>query len=79
MIEFRSQLINQLSQISCNENHEFLTLFSDSHETTIFMNDFESILIFVIDIDIVAQLSYLRKFIDEYNQCKVRTRRIHLI
>lgn len=43
------------------------------------MGDFGAILMFATDNGIAAQLPYLRKLIDDYNQCRIRTRRIHLI
>ena len=79
LIEARSGLTNKLHQASVNEDHEFLTLFSGPHGTTITMGDFGTVLMFATDMGIAAQLPYLRKLIDDYNQCRVRTRRIHLI
>lgn len=79
LIEARSGLTNKLRQAIYYEDHKFLTLFSGPHGTTIAMGDFGTILMFATNNGIAAQLPYLRKLIDDYNQCRIRTRRIHLI
>ena len=79
LIEAHSGLTDQLYQASVNEDDKFLTLFSGPHGTTVSMGNFGTVLMFATDIGIAAQLPYLRALIDDYNQCRVRTRRIHLV
>lgn len=44
-----------------------LTIISESYDRGIPINDYEKILIIVIELDIVAQLSYLKQLIRDLN------------
>ena len=52
LIETRSEFINIFHSINVNEDHEFLISFNDQHNTTIMINDFGSVFMFVIYIGI---------------------------
>jgi len=53
-----------------------LAIVSESHGTSISVDDYEKILMIVTRFDIVAQLSYLKELIREFNNYQVRTREI---
>ena len=79
LIEAQNGFTNKLYQAGINEDHEFLTLFSGPHGTAVSMGNFGTVLMFATDIGIAAQLPYLRSLIDNYNQCRIRARRILLV
>ncbi len=56
-----------------------LAIVSEPHGTSISVDDYEKILMIVTKFDIVAQLSYLKELIREFNNYQVRTREIRLI
>ena len=56
-----------------------LTIFSESYDTNISVNDYGKILIIAKKFNIVAQLLYLRELIREFNNYQIRTRKIRLI
>ncbi len=54
-------------------------LFTDSHEISASLKKFERVLMIASKFEIVAQLSYLRQLIQDYNDFIICTRRICLI
>ena len=56
-----------------------LAWFSRSHELTLNLDDYSSVTMIAISLDIAAQLPYLKELIKGYNNCKVWTHQIQLI
>jgi len=54
-------------------------LFTDPHGTSASLKKFERVLMIASRFEIVAQLSYLRQLIRDYNDFITRTRRICLV
>lgn len=56
-----------------------LALFSGPHGISVPVGEYETVLMVATGFGIAAQLPYLRKLIHGYNNCKARTRRVHLV
>ena len=54
-------------------------LFSGPHGKTIYMDDFDNILMIASGFGIAAQLPYLKRLIHGYNARELRARRVRLI
>ncbi len=53
--------------------------FTESHERIIDISTYDSVMLIVTDFDIVTQLSYVKKLIQDYNNDQVCTRWMHLL
>lgn len=53
--------------------------FTESHDFVTSMNFYDNVLMFANGYEIATHLFYIKKFIRDYNQCKIMTKRIHLI
>ena len=56
-----------------------MTIINEFHDIRIFVDDYEKILMIVIEFDIVAQLQYLKQLAQSLNNYEVQTREIRLI
>ena len=70
---FHHLKLDEAKIISC------LILFSGSHDVSISVKRYESVLMIAVDHDIAAQLLYVRRLINEYNTDEIRTCRMHLV
>jgi hypothetical protein len=81
LIESRKDLTRELFHHSKLDEIKItsrLTLFSDSHDVSISVERYESVLMIAVDHDIIAQLFYVRRLINKYNTDEVRICRMHL-
>lgn len=53
--------------------------FTESHECIINISTYDSVMLIVTDFNIIAQLSYVKKLIQNYNNDQICTRRMHLL
>ncbi len=53
--------------------------FTESHERIIDISTYDSVMLIVTDFDIVTQLSYVKKLIQDYNNDQVCTQWMHLL
>lgn len=85
LIEFHDDFVNiLLSKIMTQKQKRKFqiirrTFFTKSHEITTNMNCYDNILMFANEYEIIDQLLHIKQLIRDYNQCKIKTRRIHLI
>lgn len=56
-----------------------LALFSESHNMSIPVNEYEKVLMIAAESDIIAQLPYLKELVCGFNNFQVRTQKIQLI
>ncbi len=56
-----------------------LVWFSKPHELTMNLDNYNSVIMIAMSLNIAAQLFYLKKLIKDYNNCKVQTQWIQLI
>lgn len=56
-----------------------LALFSGPHGISIPVCAYESVIMVATGFGIAAQLPYIKQLIHSYNNCKARTRRVHLV
>lgn len=56
-----------------------LAWFSEPHELTMNLDNYNSVIMVAMSLKIAAQLFYLKKLIKDYNNYKVWTRQIQLI
>ena len=60
-------------------NRSRLALFSGPHRISTPVYAYESIIMIATGFGIAAQLPYVKQLIHGYNNCKARTRRVHLV
>jgi len=60
-------------------NRSRLALFSGPHGISIPVCAYESVVMIATGFGIAAQLPYVKELIHGYNNCKARTRRVHLV
>lgn len=56
-----------------------IALFSGSHGSNVPIENYEKVLMMVIEFEIAAQLPFLKELIQEFNLSEVRTRNIHMM
>ncbi len=81
-IEPRTGLTRELlfhGKIDMKSNRSRLALFSGPHGVSIPVCGYENVLMIASGFGIAAELPYVKQLIHGYNNCKARTRRVHLV
>lgn len=81
-IEPRRGLTRELlfhGKIDMKSNRSRLALFSGPHGVSIPVCGYENVLMVASGFGIAAELPYVKQLIHGYNNCKARTRRVHLV
>lgn len=66
-------------RISLKSSDLRIAFFSESHDSNVSIENYEKVLMMIIEFEIATQLSFLKKLIQEFNLSEICTRNIHMM